>query len=333
MGIKNYLKYLNYEYPQSKSRIYDYLYLDSNYLIHYLIYKCKSDFDLYTKLYNYFEYLFNNIKITKIIYLIFDGEYEIESELILNPKYQTHLLRNKLKSDSGDYDKQSIFPGSEILKTFKNFLNNIINKYKKINKLNFKIIVNGDDIKGEADTKILNTIYDEDQDNICILSKDSDMILIAYSLMINKKITIDILSNLRPIMFVNINKIKNYGFDYILIILLLGNDYLPKISNTSYDIILSNYKKYIKFNNPIIQNNIIDHNNLINFITYIIINSNGKKIKYNSKNIDLNRFAIYYNNIRWCLKHYKCIKENIEYICDIKFNNIINIYNFINNTY
>ena len=339
MGIKDYLKYINHEFPQEKSRDYDYVYLDCNYMIHYLIYKCKNDTDLYSKLFSYWDYLMSTIKIKKELLLIFDGEYDTES--YQNPKYQTHLLRAKTKSKSDEYDKQSIYPKSQILKTFKEFFLEIVERYKKINKLNFNIIINDDNNVGEADIKILDTIYNSTQNNICICSKDSDMILIAYSLMINKNINIDILSNLRPIKFINIDKLRyindkqQFGFDYILITMFLGNDYLPKISNITYEIIISAYEKYIKFNEPIIVNKKINYNSLINYITILIIQS-GKKNKFNMKNIDLNRFNIYFNNFCWCLKYYRALNNNNIYIQDltekdnIKIKNVINIYNFIN---
>lgn len=335
MGIKDYLKHIDQEIPQLKSREYDYVYMDSNYMIHYLIYKCKKDTDLYSKLFDYWDYLMSVIKIKKQIYLIFDGEYDTDNALE-NPKYQTHLLRSKQKIASDEYDKQSIYPGSKILKTFREFFVDIIERYKKINRSNIEIIINGDDVKGEADTKILNTIYNSNQDNICICSKDSDMILIGHSLCMNKIIHIDILSNLRPIKFINIEQFKKYDKDYVLMVLLLGNDYLPKISNIKYNNLIEYYDKFIKFNKSIIIEDKINYNNLVEYITYIIINSNKKKIKLNLNNINPSRFEIYINNLDWCLKYYKVIKNNKNYIQElthstdeIKLKNVINIYNFI----
>lgn len=338
MGIKDYLKYIDQDFPQEKDRTYKYLYLDCNYLIHYLIYKCQSDTDLYSKLFNYWDYLMSIIKVKEEIYLIFDGAYETETKYD-NPKYQTHLIRAKQKKKSDEYDKQSIYPGSKILKTFNNFLVDIIERYKKINHLKIKIIINDDNIKGEADTKILRTIYDADQTNVCICSKDSDMILISQSLMINKNIEIEVLSNLRPIKFINIDKFRKYNLDYILMVLLLGNDYLPKISNITYKNLTESYDSYIKFNPRIISNNEINFGNLILYITYIILNSD-KKIKFNQINIKLDRFHTYINNLCWCLEYYKVLSTNkykyIQELTDdkeIKLKNVINIFNFINYTY
>lgn len=359
MGIKDYLKHLVQDDPNVKPREYENLYIDCNFMIHYLIYKCRNDFELYARTFDYFEYVFKTIKVSKTVILVFDGEYD--KTFITNPKLQTHVLRAKYKKESDDYDKQSIYPKSEIISTFKTYLGDILNKYKLLCKMNFNIRTNDDGIEGEADFKILKDIDDSEQKNICILSKDSDMVLIAYSLIIKKNLSIDIMINLRPIKFINVNKIVNlskpifngkkviesYGPDYVLLTMFLGNDYLPKISNVNYETILSCYNLYLEHgNNPIIHKNKIRKKNLVNFITYIALN---KKVKYNKKNIDLNRFKIYYNNLSWSLKHYHILNNTREYIQDsngldenrldeneketeqkVRIRNVINIYNFIN---
>jgi len=335
MGIKDYLKYIQLETPESKCRIYNYFYVDCNYLLHYLIYKCKSDLNLYNKLYNYIDYLLDTITIINEIYLVFDGNHDTE---LVNPKLNTLILRNKYKKISDDYDKQPIYPNSKIINTFKQFLEDIINKFKKILKKTFLIKFIDSSINGEADFKILKSIYESNFNNICILSKDSDMILISYSLIINKNIKIDILSNLRPIMFIDVNQIVNNfnnSYDYILIILFLGNDYLPKISNINYDIIITNYKKYINHENEsIIVDKKINYYNLQFFITYLITN-NTKKLKFNINNINIKNFNIYYNNLCYCLKEYKILDNNLKYLNynfdkNGKNSYIVNIFNFIN---
>ena len=337
MGIKDYLKYLKKEYINDTIE-YDHVYIDCNYLIHFLIYKCKNDKDLYYKINNFWENLSSSIKIKSTIQLVYDGEYD--DTQLTNPKFQTHLLRYKNKVESNEYDKQIIKPGSKILNIFKYYIVDIIEKYKKINKSKFQIFINSDEIKGEADIKILNSIYNSNQNNVCICSKDSDMILIAHSLSINKLIKIDVITNFRPLQIVYIDNFKKYNLDYIFIVLLLGNDYLPKISNINYESIIDTYEKYIKYNKPIISNNVIDYNNLIEFITFFIIIGSKKKIKFNFNSFDPNRFKIYINNLLWCLGYYKVINNNFNYIQeiynqddDIKLKNTINIFNFVNNNY
>lgn len=334
MGIKDYLKHLNQE-EIFKIIEYDHVYIDCNYLIHFLIYKCRNNKDLYGKICNFWSNLMGAIKINSTVHLIYDGEHE-DTEIMTNPKLQTLILRYKDKIQSEDYDKQIIKPGSEILNTFKYYLVDIIKKYKKINKVKFEIIENDDQVKGEADIKILNSIYNSNQECVCICSKDSDMILIAHSLSINKSIRVDVITNFRPIQIVYIDSFKKFNLDYILIVLLLGNDYLPKISSVSYETIIKTYEEYIKYNKVIISNGKIDINNLIEFITYFILIGSKKKIKFDFKNLDFNRFYIYINNLFWCLKHYKVINNDLNYIQeishkedDVKLKNTIHVHNFI----
>ena len=52
--------------------------------------------------------------------------------------------------------------------------------------MTFTVRTNDDSLEGEADFKILKDIDMSKETNICILSKDSDMVLIAYSLIIKK---------------------------------------------------------------------------------------------------------------------------------------------------
>lgn len=340
MGIKNYLQYINLEIL-NKYKIYENIYIDGNYLLYYLIYKCKNDNDLSNKIDNYMNYLFSMIKVTNNLYLIFDGNFD--KTIINNPKELTQENRSKNKKISYDYDKQLIYPGSIIIKTFIEFMKNIIKQLQKIYKLKFNLIINDDSIDGEADIKILDLIYNSNQNNILIVSKDTDMILIGYSLIICKNINIDILSNLKPISLININKLSklkhiifnyknsiiySYNSDYILLVLFLGNDYLPKISNVNHNLIFECYFTYLKFGyDQIIQNNIIIYDNLINFFDIII---KIKKIKFNINKINYKQFLIYYNNLNWCLKYYKLLNNDLNYISNINNKKIINIFNFIN---
>lgn len=337
MGIKDYLKHLKQEYI---NKIIDYedVYIDCNYLIHFLIYKCKNDKELYSKINYFWDNLMSSVKIKEKIHLIYDGEYD--ETLLSNPKLQTLILRYKNKIVSDEYDKQIIKPGSKILNTFKYYLIDIIEKYKKTNKSKFLIVINGDEIKGEADIKILNSIYNSNQKKICICSKDSDMILIAHSLSINKSINVDVITNFRPIQIVCISDFKKYNLDYVLIVLLLGNDYLPKISNITYNSLIETYEKYIQHNKCIISNNEVNYNNLIEFITFFILIGSKRKIKFSFNSFDPNRFDIYINNLLWCLGHYKVINNDFKYKQEIiniddksKLKNTINIFNFINYNY
>ena len=135
MGINGFMKNMYQYNPEKKKKVYDSVYVDCNYLLHYFIYNCKNDEDLYKKNYNYFKYLFNTIETTEQINLIFDGKHPHHLQHI-NPKKQTQVQRAKYKKESDDYDKQIIAPDTKIVSTFKTYLIQSINSLNKIYKYN-----------------------------------------------------------------------------------------------------------------------------------------------------------------------------------------------------
>jgi hypothetical protein len=402
MGIKNYLKELKQD-DIIKHKEYDMLYIDCNYVIHYLIYNCTSDIDLQVKIANFIKYLFESVTIKKQIHLIFDGNYDKQYDT--NPKLETQTKRMQ-SVNSSDYDKQQIAPKSRIIQFFKDNLIRVLNTYISPFKQQFVIIVNDDYVDGEADIKILNLIANN-KNKICILSKDTDMILISYNTHLQNKDTllqnknkllqnkntllqnkdklngiegvggvggvggiggdssggvgdIDILCNLRPLKIININKLVKkhdiFGRDYLLLLLLMGNDFLPCIGQVNYKKLIETYKHtfiqvpLVPDGNRIIINNKVNYDNLVLFISCYIINA---KCKFNYDNITMERFNDYYNNLIWCLHYYNIIgytnnhdnhdngnndtkgtfgdihSKGCKYIQLTSLNKVINAYNFI----
>jgi hypothetical protein len=354
MGIKNYLKELKQE-DITIHKNYDIFIIDCNYLIHYLIYNCTNDSELQSKINSFIKYLFEWVTIKKQLHLVFDGEYDKKYDS--NPKLETQSKRMQ-NVNNESYDKQEIAPKSRIIKLFKDNLIKIVNTYISPFKQQFTVIVNDDYIDGEADIKIMHIIEGDKGHSICILSKDTDMILISYNLLLKDgSETIDILCNLRPLKIVNVNRlVKKYaifGSDYLLLLLFMGNDYLPCIGQVNYKKLINTYRNdFIFMPQPqkhlskipfvttediigkrIIENNKINYDNLLLFITCYIINT---KCKFNHDNITTNRFKDYYNNLLWCLRYYNitvCNDESVldgcQYVQLESLNKVINSYNFL----
>lgn len=326
MGIKNFLK--NFDIiKNSKSKTFNDVYLDCNYLIYNLINNCENNEDFKKKISKFVNSLFENIIIKNNIYLIFDGYYN--NDEMINPK----TFKTRIYNISDKYDKQMIKPRTDIVKFFKDSIVNLINNIKKIKLLNINIIIDDDYNDGEGDLKLLNHIYINKRENNCIISKDSDMILIACSLCITLNINIDIINQPNNISYVLYqDDLKKYGRDYILLMLFLGNDYLPKLSNIEYETLLICYENYKKIYKKNIVDIKINYNNLILFFECVIVylkNNKNKKLIFSIKNINEERFKIYYNNINWCLKLYMLINNENIYIMDSIGDKVINIYNFI----
>ena len=373
MGIKNYLKELKQE-DITIHKNYDIFIIDCNYLIHYLIYNCTSDSELQSKINNFIKYLFEWVSIKKHMHLVFDGEYDKKYDS--NPKLETQTKRMQ-NVNNESYDKQEIAPKSRIIKFFKDSLIKTVNSYISPFKQQFSVIVNDDYVDGEADIKIMNIIADKKDcykgdggQRICILSKDTDMILISYNLLLNnpKGEFIDILCNLRPLKIVNVNRlVKKYaifGSDYLLLLLLMGNDYLPCIGQVNYKKLINTYKNdfiYIPrqsrtptptptptstspfitkediIGKRIIEKNKINYDSLLLCISCYIINT---KCKFNHDNITVDRFRDYYNNLIWCLRYYNIIncksisecttdEEYCQYIQLESLSKVVNAYNFL----
>lgn len=338
MGIKNFLCNLDHDNSNTSTELneFEYMYIDGNYILHILMYNTTSEQDLYNKTFYYIRKLLKNVNISKSIIVLFDG---IIND---NSKTETCNLRNNRNKnlDMSLFENQSIKPGSKILKLFIEYLSQVFTELK----VSINIEYVDDNIPGECDFKILDHIKlnRQSKETICLFSKDSDMVLIAYSLTLSLNVRIYILINYKNFEFISINKLQSkfqqsyskqicndYNYDYILLVFLLGNDYLPKISKIDYNVLINTYAIYINvFNNQfIIQNNQLIYNNLINFITLLI---GVKKLTFNINNINFDRFTNYYNNLLWCLKKYNIIQNNFEYIGNINVEHVLDIYNFIN---
>lgn len=326
MGIQNFLKNFT-TYKLNNITNFDSVFLDGNYLLYQLIYKCENDNDLKNKVNNFIHNFDSKISINKYVFIIFDGNYVSIDEI--NPKN----LRKRTYTVSDDYDKQPIKPGMEIIQKFSDFINSAIkNQIKKKFLKTFQIIIDNDSNPGEGDIKILNHIEKYKTKHNCIVSGDSDMILISSGLCLKHNINIQIMNKPSQLEFIKYNDYyNNYSYDFIIIMLLLGNDYLPKISNIEFDILINAYINYKKlYKHKIIENNIFNQNNFFEYIYTLIycLNKNpNKKLNFSLNKIDNVRIQKHYNNILWCLKLYKVIENKNKYI-EEKNNKVINIYNF-----
>ena len=258
MGIKNYLPNLTVTIINNIV-YYDSIYLDCNYIIHLLIHNCLNDDELYEKTVDYCKKIFKYIKINKSINIIFDGE----NEHIYDPKENTHIERDKQRMETTEfiYSKQHIGRKSNIIQYFQKIMVDIIEDIKNISMSDYEIILSNSSIAGEADIKILNKIYENNEHKkICIVSKDTDLIQISFVNALYKNIDVDVLITISndikcicsstiqqlptPLITSKQNIITKHNYDYIFIIALLGNDYLPKISNVDYNCLMKSYTFY-----------------------------------------------------------------------------------------
>ena len=303
MGIQKFTSWLKqnysdcfnqYSYPNQYK--FDDIYIDMNFIIHSCYYGAESEDKLKLKIFEYIKGLMSKCKATKNLYLYFDGSAG-------KIKKNTCLKRIKLNSTVNEKISSKIFSHTSDFMKDINELSKILSvEYLNLNN-NVNIIVNDSNNFGEAEIKIINTIIENKNNNhsVAIISNDSDTIIISLCSNINN-ITI-----FNRQYFINIDKLKqlfvgeyhtNY-MDFVVLSLIQGNDYFPKLKYISFDSVWKAYNLYI------------DTQTLVN---------KGKDISIYQNGITNDNFKKYIECLIYCMpKQYRK--------CDLTTDLLIEIYN------
>ncbi|CAG8537765.1 10193_t:CDS:2, partial [Scutellospora calospora] len=191
-------------------------------------------------------------------------------------------FKNANEESNNGFDKNSITPGTKFMedlsKSFKEFISDKIkndDKWKSV-----KVIYSGYDVPGEGEHKIINDIRNSNCKKHCIYGRDSDLILLGLLLCgsnpnlniriisteeftfeeKSKVFELKLLSTLRKNLeqeFKGFNikefNIKSIIKDFLLLVLFVGNDFIPKLSNINInnkglDLIILIYKEVLNKN-------------------------------------------------------------------------------------
>lgn len=113
---------------------------------------------------------------------------------------------------------------------------------------------------------------------------------------------------------------NNIRDDFVIISIMMGNDYLPKLGYINHEHLWESYYELVKMienNETLIINNTIN-NKIFSKFMYIIyknLSNNFKKVTIHTYN--LNRTKSYFDGLVWCLNMYKngiCTKYDYIYI-------------------
>lgn len=115
---------------------------------------------------------------------------------------------------------------------------------------------------------------------------------------------------------------KKFGLDFTLLSILLGNDYLPKVSFCDLDKMWNSYKLFVnEYKDGLVDDKLNINVNFFNEIMNGIISKTKyhfiNKFKIDSFNLPL--YTNYTEGLLWCLNMYKngrCSKYNYMYQCD-----------------
>jgi hypothetical protein len=350
MGIQNFHKWLISKYPESQinndliTNKHEHLYIDMNFLLHYCSYGICLDNEniLFHRLTTNITYIINSLMPKISLTLVTDGSPPL-AKLITQRKRRILMARNE---NSNNINHLKLTVGTEFMESLGKKMHDYITETKKKYKIEIKTIFQQ---SNEAEINILKKINSrEKNDKNVIVSNDADTIVMScasnnqniYIVNLNsgKKMVTYSIKKLMEL-FMNEYKVSNYNFVFSM--LLMGNDYLPKVHFINFNTIIKSFTKNI---------NLIEYNdntqictfNNINMIYYfrnIICNiSNKMNNRYKLHNYNYEKIKYYLEGIIWCITNYvtnSCKKYDYMYCFDsiepldilyfFEMNNTINI--------
>lgn len=316
MGINKFQSWLRNNFNNSIKkydyRNFDHVYIDLNYILHKMISYASDENDLIIHVIKNIKDIIDHNYPSKTLNLAADG----------SANYAKILLQKKRRLSSTNSSNDSKNKLNPLILTagtsFMNKFGNDIKMFAETSNFEFKINIDLSDNPDESEFKICRQLkrnVDSLFDTHLIVSNDADTILISISQInifnINVLINIsgeqyivsidDVVEQYFNIFGYNLNK----RYDFVLISLLLGNDYFPKIKYANFDKLLSSYKESIKSNESIIINKKIIPHLLEKFISCFV-----KKIPVHYQSVSVNEYcneniSTYLEGIQWCVSLYE----------------------------
>jgi len=311
MGIKGLYKWLLLSYPNSvlKSGIsVECLLVDLNFLLYYHAYSQNNLDELIKNIQNHLFCLVKRYNSDKLV-ICLDGK---------PPDAKMDTIKKRIINR-----KEMAFDFSDVrtIEKIKTSFIEFASKLPKIIPVNVTTLFG---MKDESEFKMIKYIVSYSYSSYGIVSNDADIILLSImhsqykNIFVinlkpknNKVISISILIELLKNDFNSVNLI----YDFPLILLFLGNDYIPKLSFISENVLLETYKKFIKSGQPLIlENKKLNYEGLILFFQILINNMHFyRRIRFSD--LDSKKVECYLNGIKWCFECYckaTCIDDTFK---------------------
>lgn len=355
MGIQNFHQILKSNYPDvyisSKNNVYDYIYIDLNYILHLSVYGAESMYGFKNRIIQNLNIIFSNYIPTKAVYLNIDGP----------SSYAKIALQKKRRMQfNTDYNRLvlGLTPGTNIMNTIEKWIEQYANQMRHSYKfINPQFFIETSAKPDEGEIKICRQIRINNDSNPnakhLIIGSDSDLIVMSMALkpirwiylLIQSKyhhkiISTDILvqKHAEKVM-VNSSEIYNHNarLDFALVSMFMGNDYFPKIAYVSSENLWNTYFNLFNYSNQnstlittnINTNSIDGQNNCTNLkysvqmmtaLLFQLYNSMKQQYKSFSMNdYSPKRCQNYLTGILWCLDMYNsgsCKQYDYIYLYD-----------------
>ena len=353
MGIENFHTWLKKTYPGSFMPIrfhvkYDNIYIDINHILHHSIRGVRNKKEFVDKFYNALDIIFNNFFATKKIVLAVDGTSPY-SKVILQRKRRLQSVKNL---NLNKLNSLELTPGTDLMRTvdfcLKDYANRLTNNYHILKP---QIIVLTANYPDEGEIKIFKYIR-ENMSNLneshLVVGNDADLVVLAMSskpiyninMLIRYMDSLELVSikklidDYTSLMNLNFNQISNKNSiynsdirsDFVIVSIMYGNDYIPKlryvklemlwdayketvssISNNTCEILINipNIQKKSDSNNTLIKDLNFNKSFLINFMINIIRRLSPSYRKPNLNDYNEKNVVNYLEGLLWCLHMYQ----------------------------
>jgi 5'-3' exonuclease len=316
MGIQGFHKWIEsiIKLKKANKHKFNNIYIDMNFMLHMACYNSYNQNSLIKKVQSFIlELLENIIPINKIIFAS-DGRAPL-AKLLLQRERRLAMIRKQDKITEKTVTPLMLTPGTIFMKhldeKMKDFYEELENMYNIKTERYF-------DSDNEAEIKILKHINENSKlDNThthLLFSNDADVIIMCASNMNYKNINIGLRKN-KDNHIINIGELvqtifekdtENINLDFTFISLLLGNDYIPKLSFITIEKIIDCYKKVVK-NKTLINSDCTINLDLLQDFVFVLNKNLSKNFrnKFNMKDYDDELYKNYYTGLLWSLKLYR----------------------------
>lgn len=330
MGIGKFHKWLYHAYPDCFNKInsvfYDYVYIDINCILHRIVSGSINENILFGRFYSYIDNLLKNNIPTKQLIFAIDGAAPF-AKIILQRKRRLKISRNiGQQNDTLNIVGPLHFtPGTKFMKSLPEKISKYIKKIELAYKIKVDILVGS----GEAEFKLIRKLLDitkiKNNGNHLLVSTDADIIIMVSSIM-NDNIKNIYVNNLKYV--ISIDKLlqlhkgkvglsNNSNKDFMLVSLMMGNDYLPKLNYVNPDKLWDAYIYSLRNDDKgcFIGNN-LNYNFLLNLLRNIIVNLSKQWLsQFHIDDYDPNMYKNYLDGLRWCTEIYvNGLCEQTEYM-------------------
>lgn len=323
MGITNFHKMIKEHYPEAFKKkwinYYDNVYVDLNFVLHYCSFSSSSEEEVFSKVYTFFDNILVELSPTKSLTICSDGVAPL-AKLILQRQRRLNVSKNLSENNNNNNFTTMMFtPGTNFMKELKFKLSNYFDYISNVYGIQINYL---DDRIDEAELKLKNKLMENmNQDKSAthvIVTNDADVVVMLTTLKEIKNSFVftrsnnqnDVLS-IGKLIDLHTNKFGmslNSNYDFALISIMMGNDYIPKIRLVDFDKLWNAYKSIIASNLVGLVNYdfTINYNFFVKLLNKIIELSKQKSTNYITiHNCFNSMYSNYLDGLTWCLETYQ----------------------------